>query len=516
MYWPAATMDDSRESRPILPAPEKSISCIDGILSWFYDDQQLSEDLKSKKISDVDAVFLLMNTMVGAGVLQQAMVFEYCGIISATILFVIIGYFTYLGAKTLSRLADASGCTEYSEIAYRAFGMWGALTVDIAIVLFNFTTVITYIIYMGSLMNDIINSYLPDANQWYVSDSFLSVLLTIFVALPICLVRTFGRLTVVSYLSVFLMVLVAVILCIDGSINGESKATGDIQWFSLSGSLMALSSLVYSLGFSPAVLFTYNVLDNQHKKSMSKIVLGAVAGGTTLCFGVGISGYLMFGTSTNSNILVNLSGTAARICDLAMVVHFALFLPGDFFILRASVYNLMTEYTSGGRFAGEAMETTASLATSTAPAIHDGETANEEAAVSTSSNAAEGEQDSVPLIQNRPDNNPPQPPPDSVHDRLEMMDETTYVMFTATTLLIIMGAGAIVEIYWTNSNTVFNFTNNLIGGLAGTVDTFIMPGLCGLYFFEKGSSKYHKCYALLAFGCLCIVGIFLGSLLYLI
>eukprot|EP01033_Poteriospumella_lacustris_P003122 gene3122-2295_t len=307
--------------------------------------------------------------MVGAGVLQQAMVFEYCGIISATILFVIIGYFTYLGAKTLSRLADASGCTEYSEIAYRAFGMWGALTVDIAIVLFNFTTVITYIIYMGSLMNDIINSYLPDANQWYVSDSFLSVLLTIFVALPICLVRTFGRLTVVSYLSVFLMVLVAVILCIDGSINGESKATGDIQWFSWTGSLMALSSLVYSLGFSPAVLFTYNVLDNQHKKSMSKIVLGAVAGGTTLCFGVGISGYLMF------------------------VV---------------------------------------------------------------------------------------------VHDRLEMMDETTYVMFTATTLLIIMGTGAIVEIYWTNSNTVFNFTNNLIGGLAGTVDTFIMPGLCGLYFFEKG------------------------------
>lgn len=501
-------MEDSRESRPILPAPEKSISCIDSIISWFHDDQQLSEDLKSKKISDVDAVFLLMNTMVGAGVLQQAMVFEYCGIVSATILFVIIGYFTYLGAKTLSRLADASGGTEYSEIAYRAFGMWGALTVDIAIVLFNFTTVITYIIYMGSLMNDIINSYLPDANQWYVSDSFMSVLLTLFVALPICLVRTFGRLTVVSYLSVFLMVLVAVILCIDGSINGESKATGDIQWFSLSGSLMALSSLVYSLGFSPAVLFTYNVLDNQHKKSMSKIVLGAVAGGTTLCFGVGISGYLMFGSSTNSNILMNLSGTASRICDLAMVVHFALFLPGDFFILRASVYNLMTEYTSGGRFSGEVIQAVASIAP-VAPTTQDGDVANEEAAAS--SNNAEGEQDNAPLIQNRPPN-----PPVVVHDRLEMMDETTYVLFTATTLLLIMGAGAIVEIYWTNSNAVFNFTNNLIGGLAGSVDTFIMPGLCGLYYFEKGSSKYHKCYALLAFGCMCIIGIVLGSLLYLV
>jgi amino acid permease len=45
--------------------------------------------------------------MVGAGVLQQSMAFEYCGIGSGVALFVVIGYFTYLGANMLARLMQA-------------------------------------------------------------------------------------------------------------------------------------------------------------------------------------------------------------------------------------------------------------------------------------------------------------------------------------------------------------------------------------------------------------------------
>lgn len=487
---------EDRESQPIIATNKSKPSFLDQLLCCFHDDGHKEDSNEIRCISDIDAVFLLLNTMVGAGVLQQAMAFEYCGIGSGVVLFVVIGYFTYLGANTLAGLADTSGCGEYAEIAFKANGFWGALSVDTSIVLFNFTTVVMYIIYMGSLMNDLIDSYVPGINDWYASQSFLSTILTLCVALPICFVRTFDRLTAVSYFSVFLMILVAFIICIDGAIVGKSSEAGDVQWYSFTGSLSAMGNLVYSLGFSPAVLFTYNSMDKKYKKDMTHVVLWAVLGGTAICFSVGVTGYVLFGNATNSNIIFNLSGVSARICDIAMVVHFALFLPGDFFILRASIYNLIYDYIPGGRFCPTKKSDHNSSEFVPAPSsiLHGAEGGNE------------SEEDSSPLISNNR--------PALLSDRLEHLDEWTYTVFTITVLIVIMVTGIVVELFMSVSSPYFNFFLTFIGGLSGSVDTFIMPGLCGLHFFEKGSDRYMKCYALVAFGAICSISIVIGSFLY--
>jgi amino acid permease len=547
---------NSRRSRA-LKVPKKDSS--EQIADYFRFDVLFMKDLQSIKISRVDAVFLLANTMIGAGVLQQAQVFQESGIITAVVLFVIVSYFTFLGVRTLASLADVTGCVEYAEIAYRAYGIRAAVLIDICIVLFNFTTVISYIMYMGALTRDIILSYYPDDKQFYTTRSFYSCVFTAFVVFPICLVRNFGHLTIVAYFSILMMSMVTLVICIDGPIEYSSVGVGKIRWFSFSGSVLAMSNLIYSLGFSPAVLYTYGALDTKYKKDMNRIVLVAVLIGTAMCFMIGLTGYLLFRDSTNANILENFSGTIARICDVGMITHFALFLPSDFFILRASFYHL-TNYTyrewnnvistSWNPFGICQTENADSRGNQEDQPLSDNNQGAETENVlqnednsrttgsnsSTNNNRAEDALNQLLQTSKKTDgttNNGTPVDQDSnslnsnasstvvtqdfkkyfpVHN-IQELDDSSYILYTLVTLSIITGTACVVDVYLGIDNDYYKFTINLVGGLAGSIDTFIMPGLCGMVLLSHNRKKYLSSVSLLIFGIVCTVVIIIGSFL---
>jgi hypothetical protein len=52
-------------------------------------------------------------------------------------------------------------------------------------------------------MNDLIDSYVPGIKDWYVSQSFLSIIHKLFEASPDCFVQTFDRLTAVCNFTYF-------------------------------------------------------------------------------------------------------------------------------------------------------------------------------------------------------------------------------------------------------------------------------------------------------------------------
>jgi amino acid permease len=62
--------------------------------------------------------------------------------------------------------------------------------------------------------------------------------------------------------------------------------------------------------------------------------------GVAMCFAVGIVGYLSFRDSTETDILENFSGKLGVVFKLLVVVHLILYTPGDYIILRASLFNI--------------------------------------------------------------------------------------------------------------------------------------------------------------------------------
>lgn len=409
------------------------------------------------------SVFLLLNTMIGAGVLVQPSVFNSTGVILATLIFILVGYFTYIGVKLLIKIAEQSGHMDYAKIALYGLGPYGAIAVDLSIVIFNGGTILSYALYIGELSRSVLVAYGADPAAWYSSESFLLAIISIIVVFPLCLIRRFGHLAVIAYFSVAMLSTVVLLVCVDGPIlYAKNSGDGDINYFSLEGAVESMGQIVYALGFTPAVLFTYNALDNKYKPQFSNIAKIATAVGTFMCFIVGLVGYLIFRDDTNANILDNFSGPLATLCKIGMAAHFALFVPGDFIILRASFYHLV-QCGGTNRYKWKSNETDE----------------NENPIRDSISTDARSEK--------------------SLHDvteqsNIEFISSTCFLLFSITL------TACLIDYYYGSDNNGINFVINITGGIAGSLDTFILPGLCGMAYLQNNRKYYVRSLAILVFG----------------
>lgn len=79
-------------------------------------------------------IILLLNNMIGSGILVQAFIFKKTGIVAAFFEYLIVGLMTYTGVHLMIRAAEHVQIFEYSELANEAMGWGGAKLVDIRLV----------------------------------------------------------------------------------------------------------------------------------------------------------------------------------------------------------------------------------------------------------------------------------------------------------------------------------------------------------------------------------------------
>ena len=79
-------------------------------------------------------IILLLNNMIGSGILVQAFIFKKTGIVAAFFEYLIVGLMTYTGVHLMIRAAEHVQIFEYGELANEAMGWGGAKLVDIRFV----------------------------------------------------------------------------------------------------------------------------------------------------------------------------------------------------------------------------------------------------------------------------------------------------------------------------------------------------------------------------------------------
>ncbi|CAM9872708.1 unnamed protein product, partial [Laminaria digitata] len=181
---------------------------------------------------------LVLNYMVGSGILNAPQVFEGSGIGPATILYIVAAFAIWLGIVVLidaSELTfprgytrggggssggggsggvemldhsghgdehgrDRSGDVEFAHLAKETLGPYGAMSVDVAVVLQNLGDICSYVILVGSLTVSLLEEWVGDSasGAWWASFSVVTpVMVTAFV-FPVCLIRHFSNLRWVS------------------------------------------------------------------------------------------------------------------------------------------------------------------------------------------------------------------------------------------------------------------------------------------------------------------------------
>lgn len=298
---------------------------------------------KTSENSIFFTIFLLLNAMIGSGILNAPQVFMETGILVAIILIIITGYYTHLGLKVLIECGIQCKKYDYSDVANFILGNFGEKLVDFAIAISSFGALMSYIDIIGSTSEQLLYSWGCDSYlcSSYYSTSFLLLL----IVLPICLKKVFGHLAIYSVISISSILAILFLVCIAGPIITASEPfVPKLYSKSFSGQV---GSIIFSLSCAYASFHSFKSMKDPDCEKWSLLSGKAVIiGGISLIL-MGLGGYLSFGDDVNGMILNNFNGSNGYdIFKIFLLIHMCLFIPVDFMVMRHSIAKLIG-YSNG-------------------------------------------------------------------------------------------------------------------------------------------------------------------------
>lgn len=286
-------------------------------------------------------IFLLINTMIGSGILNQPFVFKTAGIIGGLLGFFLASMATWTGLLCLTEAGIEVDILEYSGLAYHAFKRHGERLVDVAIIILAFGAQLGYILVVGTTTADLLKSW--GCDNEVCDDIWVTIIsVAVFVA-PVCMFRHFGHLAYLSLFSIAAIVAVILLVMIGGPIKHRTEhVSNSYNVFSISGIMSSTGSIVFALSCASANFQAFITTEkkSQNFSSWSYITGVSVFVGALMCVINGLVGYLSFGEGTDGMILDNFTQHGFDFFKLMVVIHLILYIPVNFVIMRYSLVKI--------------------------------------------------------------------------------------------------------------------------------------------------------------------------------
>ena len=302
----------------------------------------VGHEIELAKNSRTLAIFLMINTMIGSGVLNQPFVFASSGVVGALLGFSVASVSMWYALVLLTESGITTNTPDYSSLSKVAFGDMGEQVIDIAIIVNGFGAILSYILLIGELLSGMLIS-------WGCESEFCGIYgistfsVAVFVS-PFCLQRHFGHLALISVLSICAISLVMALVIIGGPVTGQQKGTseGPVEVLHGEGFLESLGSIVFALNCVAANFQAFTSTDEVHRNlsSWKQITGTAITVGTIMCMVMGISGYLSFKDQTDGDILTNFHAPGFDFFKMMVVMHLICYIPVDFVVMRYSVVKI--------------------------------------------------------------------------------------------------------------------------------------------------------------------------------
>jgi len=289
-------------------------------------------------------VFLLLNTMIGSGILNQPQVFSQAGIVGTLLLYVIGACSVFLGLQLLIECGVKHKKLGFTELANHAFGRKGDLIADLAVVLSNFGGLLSYLTVVGGQLSYMIkeSTARPDDQSWYFEEYTILPMVALAIILPLCLTRHYGHFVFISYVSICSITAVMLCVLIAGPIKGAQFQHSPLLWISLTGMMRKFGSVIFALACAYAAFHAFESMSPplQTTGDWMQVTSLAVVIGGSMCLVTGIAGYTSFRESTAGDILDNFDGPYFYFFKILLVMHLILYIPLDFVVLRHSFCKL--------------------------------------------------------------------------------------------------------------------------------------------------------------------------------
>ncbi|KAL6134274.1 hypothetical protein ACLB2K_066506 [Fragaria x ananassa] len=308
------------------------------------------------------AVFNLTTTIIGAGIMALPATMKVLGVVWGFVLIILMGLLSEVSVELLVRFSVMSKASSYGEVVQYALGRPARIISEICIICNNAGVLVVYLIIMGDVMSGSLH-HMGVFDQWLghgVWDHrrlLILFMLVVFLA-PLCALDKIDSLSITSAASVALAVVFVVVACAIAFIKLAEGKTDSPRMSPDFGSKKAILDLLvvipimtnaYVCHFNVQPI--YNELEGRSIQKMNRV--GRIT--TVLCIVVysftAISGYLLFGKDTESDVLTNFdkdlgirySSALNYIVRVGYIFHLLLVFPVVHFSLRQTVDALVFE-----------------------------------------------------------------------------------------------------------------------------------------------------------------------------
>ncbi|KAM4093677.1 hypothetical protein ACB094_06G136700 [Castanea mollissima] len=330
-------------------------------------DTPLLEDVlenqnSSQGASISGAVFNISTTMIGAGIMSIPAAIKVLGIVPGFLLILVVAFFTEVTVEFLLRYTKSGKSTTYAGIVGESFGAIGSVAVQICVIITLFGALIIYLIIIGDVLCGsksgetlhlgILQEWF--GIHWWNSRAFAILFIVLFVMLPLAWQKRVDSLRYTSAISVLLAVLFVVIcsaMAIQALWEGKStqklRLLPDFSKVSVFDLFTTVPIFVTGFGFHVNVHPIRVELGKPTEMSLAVWISLAIT--VAIYSAIGFFGYLLFGDSITSDMLVNFDQnsdtTIGKLLDvivrLTYAIHLLLVFPLLNFTLRANIDELL-------------------------------------------------------------------------------------------------------------------------------------------------------------------------------
>jgi amino acid permease len=309
---------------------------------------------KADGASYLSSLFNLLNTIVGGGVLALPAAYAKSGLAVGVVLTFVVGSLSVISAILLANVADhIGGVKTYKDLAIHVFGIPGALTIDVCLILFLYGTLTGYIVIITDLLlpffADVFDVEQPDVlstgeliveEKWRI---LLAVCVVFLLLVPLSLLPRIDFLKYTSGLALVCISYIIVVIAIAAvsEIVEVSNATSSITYAHFSIELFAAAPVItFAFAFQTS-LFPVRREMKEPERIKSLVTWSVVISGC-MYVTVGVLGYLAFLDDVESNILLNFDrNLPVQLGKIALVIVLVFSYPLMNFACRVSVLNLL-------------------------------------------------------------------------------------------------------------------------------------------------------------------------------
>ncbi|KAK7402351.1 hypothetical protein VNO78_14549 [Psophocarpus tetragonolobus] len=308
------------------------------------------------------AVFNLTTTVIGAGIMALPATMKVLGVALGIFLIIIMGILSEISVELLVRFSVLCKASSYGEVVQHAMGKPARILSEICIIVNNAGVLVVYLIIMGDVMSGSVHhmgvfDQLMGNGVWDQRKLVILVVMVVFLA-PLCSLDKIDSLSLTSAASVALAVLfvivaftVSFIKLVEGRIDTPRMLPDLSSKASILDLLVVIPIMTNAYVCHFNVQPIYNELQHPSPHTMNRV--GRYT--TVLCILVysstAISGYLLFGKDTESDVLTNFdkdlgirfSSVLNYVVRVGYILHLILVFPVIHFSLRQTVDALVFE-----------------------------------------------------------------------------------------------------------------------------------------------------------------------------